>query len=87
MNKEKLITNETVRLLKLHKICKNGLNFPKALSTTKNKIKFLESIYMSDCTCGFMFSKEFKAAAFQERQTLCITSSALHKIISQNLSA
>ena len=75
------IENEELRLLKLDKIRKNGLDFKKALNTTKNKIKFLESIYMSDCTCGLVFSQEFKTAALQERQCLCITSSALHSII------
>ena len=79
--KTQLINNEVVRLLQLDKVCKNGLDFEKVLRHIKAKIKFLEGIYMSECNCGFTFSEVFRNAAYEERQGLCITSSALHKII------
>jgi len=75
------VENEMLRLLKLDKACKNGLDMQKSLLHVISKIRFLEGIYQTGDSCGFAFSQNFKDAAYKERQSLCITSSALHQII------
>lgn len=51
-----------------------------ALNKTLEKIKFLESIYMTGGNNNF-YSKGFEAAAVRERDELCKESSALNNLI------
>ncbi len=52
----------------------------KALSSTLEKINFLECIYMGE-KAKYSFSDIFKDAAFEERQALCQISSACYSVL------
>ncbi len=75
------IESEELRLLRLDKVCKDGLDFQDVLTHITDKIRFLENLYRADKVCGFAFSQDFNDAALKERNMLCVTSSAIHKII------
>lgn len=52
--------------------------YEQILSHTLEKIKFLESIYM---TGGLKFSDELTNAAKKERDALCLQSTALYSLL------
>jgi hypothetical protein len=66
----------------LRGIKKWNLRVPEILEDAKDRIKFLESIYVTGGENSY-FSKEFKDAAYNERQNLCLLTSACYSILKE----
>lgn len=66
------------KIFKAHKKGKKDIQF--VLDNVLNKIKFLESIYMTGGSNNH-FSEEFRDSAYKERQESCQESSALYAIL------